>query len=309
MEARTLEIPQSVREVIRQRLKPLSNDCRSASLGGRRHRTRFSTSACLEQSTRLEPARVLDHLGGSRARRNRRAGRRRSSPLRFFSHALIRETVYADLPLASRASFHQRVGIVSGGAPRPAAERASRRARPSLPRRRRRRQRSRKGDRILHTGRATTRSSAIAYGEAAIHYRNALAGARGPASRTMRSGVAVCCSVWATAQHRSGRRRGGLAGDVSRSREDRPRNGTRAAISRWQRSASAAGVPTPGVADESLIRILEEALASLGDEEPRLRVRLHRGASRSSSTGGARGIGWTSSAEVPSSSREVSAIP
>jgi predicted ATPase len=102
------EVPEGVRQVIRQRLATLSEPCRAAlaaaAVIGREfpahvlERTLDCTGE--ESSARLteaETARVLEPVRGT--------------PGRFrFTHTLLRETLYEDLPSLARARLHLRAG-------------------------------------------------------------------------------------------------------------------------------------------------------------------------------------------------------
>jgi eukaryotic-like serine/threonine-protein kinase len=101
-------VPQGVREAIRRRLKPLSEESRRvlsvACVVGRE----FDV-AILQQVCELQIGRLLALLGEVLA-----AGmvvETSAAPGRFsFSHALVRETLYDDLAPGERASLHRRVG-------------------------------------------------------------------------------------------------------------------------------------------------------------------------------------------------------
>jgi predicted ATPase len=102
------EVPEGIRHVIRRRLAALSEPCRgalaAASVIGREFATHVLTPV-LEQSQKklmgllieAETAHALDPVRGS--------------PGRFrFTHTLIRETLYEDLPSLVRARLHLRAG-------------------------------------------------------------------------------------------------------------------------------------------------------------------------------------------------------
>jgi tetratricopeptide (TPR) repeat protein len=105
-----LPIPHGVRGAIRQRLAPLSPECRSilaaAAVSGREFE--LAVLARLRETTveallgELGVAAVRDVVG----RVPGTAGRYR------FSHALVRETIYGDLPPAERMRLHRRIALL-----------------------------------------------------------------------------------------------------------------------------------------------------------------------------------------------------
>ena len=109
-DAARIAIPPGVKDVIGQRFRRLSPNCNemlaAASVIGRA----FSLNI-------LEPVMGLDRIallaGLDEALRARLVERLSSSVGRFrFSHALIRETLYEELPLARRAALHHQIGEV-----------------------------------------------------------------------------------------------------------------------------------------------------------------------------------------------------
>ena len=106
----TIRLPQSVRDVIADRLRRLSDDCQEvltlASVLGRE----FSTVALARLSALSEYA-LLDTLDEAIAERVVGAVSDRPGHLRF-AHALIRDTLYQDLGLARRSQLHRKAGEV-----------------------------------------------------------------------------------------------------------------------------------------------------------------------------------------------------
>jgi tetratricopeptide (TPR) repeat protein len=102
-------LPDEVREVIRRRLQPLSEDDRrlltiAAVLG------REFDLAPLQLACELAADRLLERLGSAHAAGL--VGEIPASVGRFrFAHVLIRETLYGDLTPVQRAELHRRVGV------------------------------------------------------------------------------------------------------------------------------------------------------------------------------------------------------
>jgi len=103
-----VQIPHGVRDVTRERLRPLPPTCQhvltAAAVIGREfdllclHRACGVAPECaLEALGEAEAAGIVMRLPGARARYS-------------FSHMLIRQTLYDDLPLTERLRLHQRVG-------------------------------------------------------------------------------------------------------------------------------------------------------------------------------------------------------
>jgi len=105
---RKFNVPQGVREVIARRLDSLSRECNEllgvAAVIGRE----FGANV-LEQVTNLPRARVLELVEEAVA--SRIVAEVSRVPGRYgFTHALIRETLYADLPASRRMDLHRRIG-------------------------------------------------------------------------------------------------------------------------------------------------------------------------------------------------------
>jgi predicted ATPase len=264
-------VPQGVREAIRRRLKPCSEECR-----------RVLSVACvvgrdfdlpiLQQVCDLPVERLLLLLGEVLA-----AGMvvEISAPLgRFsFSHALVRETLYDDLGTAERARLHRRVGEILeglyGANPEPhLAELAHHflRAGPA-------------GDptrAIDYSIRAARRaSSLLAHDEAAVNYERALelleldAASEGRRAEVLLSlGEALNCAGDAAGARRSFQR----AAELSRCLGD-PDRLARAALGFG--AGGFGGVWSVSRAhDEALVSLLEEAARALGASDSIQRARL-----------------------------------
>lgn len=101
-----ISVPSGVRDVLRQRMRPLSAEClhmlRAAAVVGRE-----LSFALLRALVAIEPARLLDLIDEAQALRilESRSGRRLA-----FAHALIRETLYDDLSASARVALHRQVG-------------------------------------------------------------------------------------------------------------------------------------------------------------------------------------------------------
>jgi tetratricopeptide (TPR) repeat protein len=101
-------LPGSVRQSIRDRLRPLDESARRtlevASIIGRAF-----DIGLLSDAAEIEPAEALEHVAAAVAAGILMA-RRAAPPLWEFRHDLIRTTLYDDLPAAERPRLHQRVG-------------------------------------------------------------------------------------------------------------------------------------------------------------------------------------------------------
>jgi predicted ATPase len=102
-------IPQGVRQVIGRRVDHLSRECART----------LSLASVLGREFRLEPLEQISGLSGDElaelideATAARVIGEMSGSPGRLhFAHALIRDTLYDELPPSQRARLHARVGI------------------------------------------------------------------------------------------------------------------------------------------------------------------------------------------------------
>jgi eukaryotic-like serine/threonine-protein kinase len=104
----SLSIPQSVREVIGRRLDQLSENANAllsiAAVAGREF-----PLAVVQSVSDLDPASLMEAVEEARAARV--IGEAPRSVDRYiFSHALIRETLYEEIPTARRVMLHRRLG-------------------------------------------------------------------------------------------------------------------------------------------------------------------------------------------------------
>jgi class 3 adenylate cyclase/tRNA A-37 threonylcarbamoyl transferase component Bud32 len=263
----SLEIPQGVRQVVGRRLSSLSEECNRvlaiASVIGREFElpvfaavSELAEDAALELLDEAEDARIVGQL-------HERTGTYR------FSHALIRETLYDEIRTTRRLQLHRRIGetverlhagklesrlpqlayhfceAASGGDVQKAVDYA-----------------------VCAAERET---ELLAYEEAANQYERALTAleASEPVDKSLRCELLI---LLGEAQAHSGtpafRRTLQRATDLARELGD-PNRFARAAL-----LLSSPALPPPGVVDEEFVRLSEEALEFLGDEETPLRARL-----------------------------------
>jgi tetratricopeptide (TPR) repeat protein len=264
-----LRAPAGVREAIRRRLAPLGTECRAllavASVLGREF-----DLPCLRQACELSSERVLEVIDEAA-----RAGILVELPgvagRWGFSHILVCESLYDDIPPARRVALHRRAGellerlhasdlephlaelahhflaAAAGGDSSRAVSYATR-----------------AGERAFRL---------LAYEDAAAHFERALKALRvAGGDRRLRCELLLALGE---AQDRAGdteaaRRTFEHAADAARELGD-PEALGRAAIGfggQW------ALVLTAGVADESLRGLLEEALVVLADDESALRAKV-----------------------------------
>lgn len=261
------ELPDEVRELLRRRVAPLADEDRrlltiAAALG-----EQFEL-APLAAAAGLPAARVLEGLAAAGS-----AGLVREAPGRLgrfdFVHALVRETLYRDLPPHLRAELHRDIGRAIEALHRNAPEHApvtelARHYVQAAP---------------LGEARNAVRYSTAAgdgalaragYEEAVGHYQRALEVLRlappDPALE-LRLSLAAADAVC-------------RAGDLARAREAFARVAARARVlgdaSALARAAigAAEAQPITGIPDHGLVRLLEEALDALGSEDSPLRARL-----------------------------------
>jgi class 3 adenylate cyclase len=267
VESWSLEIPQGVRQVVGRRLSSLSEECNGllavASVIGREFELpvlarvgELGEDAALELLEQAEDARIVGELPDT------------SGSYRF-SHALIRETLYEEIRTTRRLRLHRRIAEAietlhaAKLEPRLAelayhyCEAAS------------------GGDvtkAVDYAVRAAERETGLlAYEEAANQYERALTAldASEPVDESRRCellialGEAQFCSG-AVGFQQSFQRAIELARKI-----EAPEQFARAAL-----GVAAVWVQPAGLVDERAVRVLEEALALLGDEESGLRARL-----------------------------------
>ncbi len=102
-----LSVPEGVRHTLRQRLAPLSDLAREVTETAAVVGTQFD-AALLAAATGLPPDRVLQAVGEATALGVLAQPRIDLGTYRF-AHALVRETIYGDLPGGRRAELHRRV--------------------------------------------------------------------------------------------------------------------------------------------------------------------------------------------------------
>jgi tetratricopeptide (TPR) repeat protein len=267
---RPLPVPDTIRGVIRSRLAPLPERSgpvlRTASVVGQDF-----DLPCLERACGLERDDILDRLD---APVRNGIVISTESPGRYrFSHALIRETLYAETPIGERAALHRRVGegieilrgtdpdppvselahhfeaaVSAGGAPKAIAytRRSAERAMRRLAWEEAARDFTRTLDLMEHErigGRARC-EALLGLGEA---YK--LSGRREDAGRALREATDVARAV----------------GDVELLARSAQQHGDIGLGPMWTEF---------GRTNDSLVALLEEALAALGPDDRPLRTRL-----------------------------------
>lgn len=258
------ELPEEIREAIRRRLEPLDRDDRRllaiAAVIGREF-----DLAPLAAASELPPDRLLARLGVAAAEGLVEEGTAALGRFRF-SHALVRETLYEDLPPATRAEYHRLVGLAlealsAGSADPPLAELAHHffHAAPL-------------GDAeraVDYAVRAGARAIAgLAYEEAATHYQRALEALalRPPDdARRLALQLALGDAWWRAGDNDAARAEFGRAHASA---------GALGSAEDMARAAIAYGRATfeRGAADPTLVAMLDEALAALGDGTSALRA-------------------------------------
>jgi tetratricopeptide (TPR) repeat protein len=266
-----LHIPHGVRDAIRERLHPLSQVCvqtvATAAVIGRE----FSLTL-LQGSSDLPPEQLLEVLqeaeaGGIIAKL--------PSPLpRYaFNHALIRETLYDDLPAGQRMRLHRRIGAVLerlyAADQRPHLAELAHHFLQAAP----------GGDAdkaVDYAVRAAERATAVlAYEEAAARYALAIeALALLPGGNEIRRIELLLARgeaqarAWNTDSAQSTFRQ---AADAARRVPGAATLLARAALGMGR---SGLGVPRGGSVDRGLVALLEEALHALGEHDSALRAQL-----------------------------------
>jgi tetratricopeptide (TPR) repeat protein len=266
-------IPESVQELIARRLTHLSPDTNGviaiAAVVGREFGIRVLERVCgrpagelLESLSEASAARVIVEVPGS-------AGRYR------FAHALVRETLYEGLSGARRVDLHLRIGealeeIYAEDMEDHVAEIAHHFLEGAV---------ARDVDKAIdYSARAGKRATErLAYEEAAGHYERALQTVE---LRERRDDRQRCELLLALGEAQRS------AGDVPRARETLERAAevarrlgaaellARAALGRGEVVFGAAWWGSGWMRDESLVGLLEEARAALGEADSALRARV-----------------------------------
>ncbi len=268
---RGFPVPQGIREAIRRRLGPLSAACGEllmlASVIGRE----FDLGS-LARASDKSAEEVLALLGD--AITHGLVVAHPGAPDRYrFSHALVRETLYEELGPAERMRLHCRVGEIleqiHGDDLEPhLAELAHHFLRSPAPG---------SGKGIEYSVRAGRHAAtSFAYEEAVEHYRRGLqaldlSGAVRPAERC-RLLLALGHIQWRAGDGSGARETCRRAAELGRKIGD-PVLLARGALGFGGEGSRLIWVHA-GVVDQSLIRLLEEAVSSLGDGEDVLRSRL-----------------------------------
>jgi tetratricopeptide (TPR) repeat protein len=267
-----IRIPAELRATIRQRLAPLNDDQRRllevAAVVGRDFDVGLLEVAC-----ELERDRVLEQLGAAISarlldERLTALGRGR------FAHALIRETLYEDLAPGQRSELHRRVGralerLSAGCLDRPYGELAHHffRAAPL-------------GDAVTaleYAARAGDQAAAqFGYEEAVGHFERATQLlAMLPADRARR--VALQLALGNAALRASDTRKARAA--FEQAAHDAGSLGDADALAGAALGYQEARIPV-GVVDPTEVRLLEDALRALGNDDSALRSRMVLGLGR-----------------------------
>jgi tetratricopeptide (TPR) repeat protein len=264
----TLPIPQRVYDMISRRLAYLSDDCLRvltlASVIGRGF-----TLEVLTRASGLPRSQILQALEEAIVARIITDDRQTIGSYSF-SHALMRETLYKELTLTQRVTFHRKVGEalenLSDAYPQPPltelAYHFSIAAQSGTD----------VEKAIAYATQAGARAAvSLAYEEAAKHYQSAhrLLDLQEP-DEAMRCELLLALG---DTQRRAGQltqaRETFLAASNVARRLEQPRQFARAAL-------GFAGLWVAiGVVDRAVVALLEEALQSLGEEEDMLRARLY----------------------------------
>jgi AAA ATPase domain len=251
-------LPESVRDTLRRRLDPLEPEDREllslASVVGRefdvvllQHATGTTAEAVL---ARLTAATAIDLVEEAAT-----VGRFR------FAHALVHETVYGDLLPAARARLHQRVAEAlevhyAGRVDPPLAELAAHytRAAPL----------GTAAKAVECSLRAAEQAAALfAYGDAIAHYERALAALTLQAPDE-RKRLEVCLALGNVAVRAARYPLARQAFDQA-ARRARALDDKHAFV--FAALSFAEASPPSGASDPTLIRLLEEALAAMGEED------------------------------------------
>ena len=265
-----LQIPHGVREAIRERMRPLSATCRqvlavAAAIG------REFDVACLEHAGALPPDAVLDVLseattggivapvGGQLARYT-------------FNHALFRETLYDELSPAQRLRLHRRIGeVIEQLYVHDLEPHLAELAHHFL-------QASADGDveqAITYSTKAGRRAAAqLAYEDATAHYEHALQRSQAPDARRCELLVALG-GVQRASSSADARETFQRAAEVARRLVQAGTPEAAALLAQAALGFADRGLGTPQLApDRTVVSLVEEALAAIGDGDSTLRARL-----------------------------------
>jgi DNA-binding winged helix-turn-helix (wHTH) protein/tetratricopeptide (TPR) repeat protein len=261
------EVPlsQGVREAIRRHLDVLSEECRAAlavaavvgrefPLAALRTASDITSDALLARLGEAMSARIVSEVPDG-------VGQFR------FSHSLIRETLYGELPAAERVKLHRRVGealvAIYGADPEPHLAELAHHFVQAAPG-------GAAGSAIEYSVRAAQRATAqLAYEQAVAHYERALAAlpfAEPDERRRCEILIALGAAHWRAAEGERARERYLSAADVARALGE-PELMARAAVGFgvWDQD---------DIVDEVLVRLLEESLDILGGADSALRARV-----------------------------------
>ena len=265
----SVSIPQGVREVVGRRLDHLSPECNRVLTTGAVIGREFGMDA-LERLSHLSEDRLLEVLDEAVAARvinevPRSAGRY------SFSHALIRETLYSELTTNRRVRLHRQVGEVLETlyVPSPEAHLAELAYHFF--------EAAQGGDvdkAIDYAVRAGDRATALmAHEEAARQYEVGLQALelRQPADPERRCELLLARgeALWRAGEYEQAKQLALEAAEIAR-RQDAPQQLARAALGYGGRLLAFAAV----IRDDTLVRLLEEALGKLANDATALRARL-----------------------------------
>jgi len=268
-----LHIPHGVRDAIRERLRPLSERCSQTVATAAVIGLEFALPV-LQRSCDLSTMDLLDVLqeaeaGGIVAKLPG------SMPRYGFKHALIRETLYEDLPAGQRMRLHARIGSVleriHAHDPQPHLAQLAHhflQAAPSGP----------AAKAIDYTVRAAERAAALlAYEEAAVHYTQAIEALAPGGDETRRIELLLALGhvqarAWNTDSALTTFRNAAAAARLLT--QTVPQAATLLANAALGIGRTGLGVPRGGAVDPELVGLLEEALRVLSDRDSALRAQI-----------------------------------
>ncbi len=276
----TLTLPHRVREAVLRRLVSLSKQCREllsiASVIGREFDAHVLGAALAKPPFRMAEPGVLEVIDEAVTARLIIP----TSEMRLtysFSHALIRETLYEDLPAGRRVRLHQRIGDIleerfRASVEPPWAELAHHFFRGLA-------EEGNFEKAVDYACRAATHARAsLAYEDAAFHYEQALQALESRPGREaqrcelllelgqMRRQISDLTSAKETYQK---------AADLARKLA--PQVGKLRAVTLLGRAAlgfAGEWISTVGMVDYPVVALIKEALLTLGEGDPALRARL-----------------------------------